>query len=276
MVFVSHRFRAAALAPINYHSLPLRLSPSPSCGTAIALPTLFESLSPTVRRLATPFRYSSAACAHLQSHRHLFARFGSGNAVFGVGVYGPVRYTFRFDSLGLFFTLSIATAHFRIVAFRSPSTSSAACTRPRFLRPPFPTILSHRCACSGLQHLQLRALTSDASDILRFLLRFLWQLSASFRSRKLDRLRFVSVCFDIFSFILCSCVSTSLDFLAFDLFARISLGFRPLRLRALAFDVSGIASLPFCLADFVPFAFGFCGFIRCAFECEPLNLPPSF
>jgi hypothetical protein len=77
---------------------------------------------------------SSAACTHLRSLQHHFARFASGNAVFGVGVYGSVRYTFRFNSLGLFSTLSTAAAQFRIVAFRSPSTSPAACTRFRFLR----------------------------------------------------------------------------------------------------------------------------------------------
>jgi hypothetical protein len=63
---------------------------------------------------------------------------------------------------------------------------------------------------------------------------------------------------------------------ALDLLARFSLGLRLLRLCALAFDVSGIASLPFCLADFVPFAFGFCRFIRCIFGCDLLNLSPPF
>jgi hypothetical protein len=101
-------------------------------------------------------------------------------------------------------------------------------------------------------------------------------------SERLRHLQMRSVCFDICGFISCSCVSTSLDFpsirrphLPFVFsFARFRL--RHPRLRALASDVSGIVSLPFCLADFVPVAFGFCGSIRCAFGCDLLGLSPSF
>jgi hypothetical protein len=52
--------------------------------------------------------------------------------------------------------------------------------------------------------------------------------------------------FDIFGFISCSCVSTRLDFLDHSTSSS-SLRFRhrPLRLRALAFDVSGVVSLAF-------------------------------
>jgi hypothetical protein len=49
MVFVSHRFRAAALGHIGCHSLSLPLSPSPSCRTRIASP----AFSNRFRRLCT-------------------------------------------------------------------------------------------------------------------------------------------------------------------------------------------------------------------------------
>jgi hypothetical protein len=42
LVFVSHRFPAAALGLTESHSLPLRLSASPSCGTTIAAPNLLH------------------------------------------------------------------------------------------------------------------------------------------------------------------------------------------------------------------------------------------
>jgi hypothetical protein len=66
----------------------------------------------------------------------------------------------------------------------------------------------HRLRLSErLRYLQMRSASTSSAVCTR--LRFLWQLSASFRSRKLDRLRCVSVCFDIFSFISYSSGSTS-------------------------------------------------------------------
>jgi hypothetical protein len=141
-----------------------------------------------------------------------------------------LRFSIGFELL----SLSASIASFGTFAIRSHSTSSAACTR----------------------------------------LRFLWQLSASFRSRKLDCLRCVSVCFLHLQLHSCSCVSTSLDFLSFRrphlpfVFAFARFRLRPLRLRALTFDCYGIVSLAFdppgwssslstSAAYFRIFAFGF-------------------
>jgi hypothetical protein len=121
---------------------------------------------------------------------------------------------------------------------RTPSTSSAACTRLRCLWLSWSTCVFDFVPWTAVYTLHIQLLQS----------RFVAHRCVSISSTSL-RIRHVRTLF---------------------------VGPRPLRLRALAFDVSGIASLRFCLADFVPFAFGFCGFIRRVFGCDLLNLSPSF
>jgi hypothetical protein len=91
-------------------------------------------------------------------------------------------------------------------------------------------IFSHRGALIRLRHLQLRALTFDASDILRFP-SFLSTPAASFRIVPLRQpeLQFIPIAFRISDFVSLRIVAFGprrLSF-AFDLFACLSLAFDP-------------------------------------------------
>jgi hypothetical protein len=84
-----------------------------------------------------------------------------------------------------------------------------------------------------------------------------WLLSASFRSRKIDHLRCVSVCFDLFSFISCFCVrcrwiSPAFDFLIFPSFLPSTASAACSRLRLLRHPFASLQ--PFRLV-FIPFDF---------------------
>jgi hypothetical protein len=107
----------------HHHSHLSSLRPSPSCGTTIASLKLFESLSPTLQRLATPFRYSSAVAYPSPFACRLAScglRFSIGfellslsASIASLGTFAISPDAFAFDLFGCVHSPSISLAAFR-------------------------------------------------------------------------------------------------------------------------------------------------------------------
>jgi hypothetical protein len=186
-------------------------------------------------------------CLSLSASIAFFGTFAISPDAFTFDVPGSFPLAFGLASLIAFITFRFA---FDIFSFISCSCVSTSSDFSGIRHPHLPFVFAF--ALIHLRHLQLRALTFDASDTLRFL-SFLSTPAASFRIVPLRQpeLQFIPIAFRISDFVSLRIVAfrpCRLSF-AFDLFARISFVLRPLRLRALAFDISGVVSLAFGLAD---------------------------